>query len=372
MNYSITSCFDWFQVVFDHIPYYEEFSFEHGKPKSFNQLNTLLKILKINETFLTLMSDITYGMHGYKYRIPIVEGISILLFGPKNSSENYTTLLQVTGKGCAYLTTHDIWFDLFNYFNLCNAKFTRLDLATDIKGDYPLSIYKIYNCIKKGNYKSIFKKGYIITGTPPENEYEGKINPLTIYTGSKGNSSSFVRIYNKAVEQGLDPIAEPWLRIEIQIQDTSKIICIINAFMIAYEKNQLNLFNSVCLGTLQDFLTLTDNNGDILDLWEDLLNDIERIELFSNPKSKNSFDSSEEWFKRCCSRFLAMAILVYGETYVSKMVINNAYEYMREFDRQSLNVVNSKMYSLGFEKDKFKLIQVQKLGLDMYEVRNEK
>ena len=81
MNYSITSCFDWFQVVFDHIPYFEEFSLEHGKPKSFNQLNTLLKILKINETFLTLMSDITYGMHGYKYRIPIVEGISILLFG---------------------------------------------------------------------------------------------------------------------------------------------------------------------------------------------------------------------------------------------------------------------------------------------------
>ena len=236
MDYSITSCFDWFQVVFDHIPYYEEFSIQHGKPKSFNQLNQILKILKINENFFDLIQQMSFGMHGFKFKVPIVEGISILLFGPKNKNDNYTTLLQVSGRGCSYLTTFNIWSNLFNYCNSCNAKITRLDLATDIKGNYPLTIYEIYKKISKGNYKSIFKKGYIITGTPPNNEMEGKINPLTIYTGSKANTSSFCRIYNKAVEQDLDPINEPWLRIELQIQDISKISCIISAFLIAEEK----------------------------------------------------------------------------------------------------------------------------------------
>ena len=309
------------------------------------------------------MQQMSFGMHGFKFKVPIVEGISILLFGPKNKNDNYTTLLQVSGRGCSYLTTFNIWSNLFNYCNSCNAKITRLDLATDIKGNYPLTIYEIYKKISKGNYKSIFKKGYIITGTPPNNEMEGKINPLTIYTGSKGNTSSFCRIYNKAVEQDLDPINEPWLRIELQIQDISKISCIISAFLIAEEKNDINIFNSVALGTLQDFLTLLNDDGTIFDLWDNLINDYEKISLFSSPKSKNTFDSSEEWFKRCCSRFLAMAVLIYGEQYVKQMVLDNAYEYMIDFDRDSLNIVNSKMYSLGFGKDKFNLSDIHKTGI---------
>ena len=366
MNYTISSCFDWFQCVFDHIPYYDNFDINLGKPKSYKTLDEILNLLEIPEKFINFMSELNIGFHGFKFRVSLVEGINLLLFGPKNKNEKYTTLLQVTGVGCKYLLEKKLWFKLFNYCNQVNAKFTRLDPATDILGDYPLNMWIIYNCIRDGHFKSIYSKGYIITGVPPKNEYEAKVNPLTIYAGKKGASSSFTRIYNKAVEQGLDPIAELWLRIEMQIQDHSKITCIINAFLLAYDEDNLDLFNSVVLGTLNDFLILLDEEGEVHPLWNQLLEDIKAIEILSSPKSTNSFDSIEDWFKRSCSRFLAMYTLIYGENEMYKLVNELAYTNMAEFDRKSLNCVNEKLNSLGFKP--LTLNYVKNIGKDKIEI----
>ncbi|MBE6131600.1 MAG: replication initiation factor domain-containing protein [Erysipelotrichaceae bacterium] len=348
MSYTISSCFDWFQCVFDHIPYYDTFDINLGKPKSYIELDELLKLLEIPERFINFMCDLEQGFHGFKYRVSLVEGINLLLFGPRNKNDKFTTLLQVTGVGCRYLLERKLWFNLFNYCNQLSAKYTRLDPATDILGDYPLNMWVMYNCINDGYFKSIYSKGYIITGQPPKNEEEAKVKPLTIYAGKKGTSSSFTRIYNKAVEQGLDPLAEPWMRIEMQIQDHSKITCIINAFLLAYEEDNLDLFNSVVLGTLNDFLTLLDEEGNVHPLWSKLLEDIKAIEILSSPKSTNSFDTCCEWFKRSCSRFLAMYTLINGENELYKLVEELAYSNMAEFERKSLNCVNEKLSTLGY------------------------
>lgn len=362
----ITSCFDWFQCTFDHITYHESFDINMGIPSNFKQIDEILTILKMPDKFSDIINELKYGFLNYKFKLQLVEGITLLFFGSINKFDKHTTLLICSGVGCKYLTEHKIWFDLFNYCNSVTAHWTRLDPACDLRGKSSLNMWMIYNCILNDKYKSIFSKGYTITGQIPQNEDEGLIKPLTIYAGSKGSSSSFTRIYNKAVEQGLDPLNEPWIRIEMQIQDFTKINCIINAFLTSYIDNNLEIFNSVVLGTLHEFLTLLDDNDEIHPLWLELLNSASAIEIFSSPKASNSFDKKEDWFKRSCGNFLAMYTLVYGEKELNRFIYELVYENMSSLERSSLNCVNSKMYDLGFGMNKYSLSDVHKLGINNY------
>lgn len=123
------------------------------------------------------------------------------------------TFLDISGKGCRYLEQlHDLQFDWFNFLNsydsdLLNsqAHISRIDIALDLEDEeIPYAVFQkyalneLYVCRSKLLPKVVMMR--------EEN----------IYFGSE-HSDRLLRIYNKALEQGLP--GTYWIRLEFQLRN---------------------------------------------------------------------------------------------------------------------------------------------------------
>jgi len=106
-------------------------------------------------------------------------------------------------------------FDTLSLIPWCNsqgARITRLDLAIDVH-ETPVDIVGLTRVKQVKGDEGSAKKWNLITGSD---------NGVTLYIGSR-KSEKFMRIYNKAAEQGLEGVM--WSRFELEIkQDTCRTI----------------------------------------------------------------------------------------------------------------------------------------------------
>lgn len=179
---------------------------------TFKQIEDPTNVAELIGIDAALMVDCTFGFSGYRKSLKH-GNISIYYDG----REGMGCHVEMTGQGCRQyeaLFIESPWKLLFETILLNGGKFTRLDLAID-NVDGALSMDRIMAAILDHDsqirtlfgearriQKISFKTGQGIIGD-------------TIYLGS-AKSRLMIRIYNKALELGVDGI---YLRVEIQLRD---------------------------------------------------------------------------------------------------------------------------------------------------------
>lgn len=144
------------------------------------------------------------GFKGYRQR-DYREGISIHHGG--GIAQNMGSWLEMSGKGCRAFESlgHGDWERVFETVRTGDNNVTRLDVAFD-DTEGILDIEKLCRETIDGNYVSKFDNWSVLVGS----------GGSTITHGSK-SSAVFVRIYDKAKEQGLAE-GEHWIRVELQLR----------------------------------------------------------------------------------------------------------------------------------------------------------
>ncbi len=210
------------------------------------------------------------GRNGYRKRM-FFENISILSDG----ADGMGVCVDMTGTGCRAFETFSTcsWDDLFSELLYLveegAANITRLDVAFDDHTGI-LDIDRLRDDTDEHLYVSrsrTWKVEYGSAGT-------------TIYHGSP-RSNMYIRIYDKAAEQGLED--KHWIRVEMQMRDE---------IAVGYLKGlQQNTEGIQFRGVLHNYLRYVENSGDdsnmsrwpMTSYWEELLENIERIRCWSAP-----------------------------------------------------------------------------------------
>ena len=166
--------------------------------------------------------EVLKGVQGYSCRY-YFEGISIhyagngsiRFAGTDSEQEVRGAWLEMSGSGCRAFETygHGDWQKLLDYvvFNAENITTNRLDIAYDDFLGY-LDIRKIAEDTEKFNFVSKFRSN-------PEIIKSIGINDTAItVTHGRMKSDTFIRIYDKRLEQNAQEFTDHWVRNEIMLR----------------------------------------------------------------------------------------------------------------------------------------------------------
>lgn len=207
------------------------------------------------------------GRNGYKQRL-FFENINILYDG----AENMGICVDMSGQGCRAFETYSkvSWEQLFSTLNYYqdDFKITRLDVAYDDHTGI-LDIDVLRDDTDDHNYVSRSRSWKVEYGS----------SGTTIYHGSP-KSNMYIRIYDKAAEQGLED--RHWIRVELQMRDE-----IASGFVDQMMGHPLGVtFRGVLHNYLRYVVPSTDTNmsrWEITEYWQLLLDGINRIRCWSAP-----------------------------------------------------------------------------------------
>lgn len=149
----------------------------------------------------------------------------------------------------------------------------------------------------------------------PDGDYEigsPAVDGGTVYIGSR-KSDAFLRIYDKAKEQGLENTH--WTRFEIQLRNDSATSL---ARLLCNAKNDEDLFVELSLGILKGYIEFKDKNSDsnpsrrvCLPWWEKIVGDVSRVKA-SRVKSERTISNTVDWVERQVAPALAVVKDFYG------------------------------------------------------------
>lgn len=207
------------------------------------------------------------GRNGYRQRW-FFENISILFDG----AEGMGVCVDITGTGCRAFETYStaVWEDLF--FTLRSFpedyNITRLDMAFDDHTGI-LDIDVLRDDTDDHHYVSKSRTWMVQYGSAG----------TTIYHGSP-KSNMYIRIYDKAAEQGLED--EHWIRVEMQMRDE-----IARGFADGLVTTSVGvMFRGVLHNYLRYVVPQNDTNMSRWPLtfyWDDLLEGVQKIRCWSCP-----------------------------------------------------------------------------------------
>ena len=245
------------------------------------------------------------GRYFYKKRLSY-EGINIYYEG---MDENMGICVELSGKGCRNfekLGTGD-YNELFSYIaNNQELNITRIDIAYD---DYDglLDFDTIENDIKNYNYVSRFKVFKI------EKEYSKIIEKRSfcIYCGSKNQSDTLFRIYDKRAEQMRFEL-DHWVRFEMQLRN-ERADCFLNVLVAGSDLGQL------FAGVINNYLRFvvrskTDSNTsryETTQYWFNFLGTFEKVSLYI-PQHYYNETKLEKFVKTQVSGAVVAFIALFG------------------------------------------------------------
>lgn len=137
-------------------------------------------------------------------------GIHVAWGGTVNSPD-YGLCISAGGKAMRLIASQfkdsETWADVFFYVARSGGHCTRLDGYVDQLGNSYFTPNMVYTCLLEGRYASRSRKwDYRIS--------RGKSGiGETAYLGSRESNSRVMRVYNKAVEQGVEGV---WVRTEME------------------------------------------------------------------------------------------------------------------------------------------------------------
>lgn len=229
------------------------------------------------------------GKHGYKTQL--IDQTSKLIY-LKDGNQGMGHHVIASGNCCRYLD-NNVEENLFTIFRLhtYGAQFTRVDIALDIR-DKPDLFNNILHCYHNNLVISKFRTSKIIQGKTNQ-----EINSNTIYFGSR-QSNIMLRIYNKALEQGIDG---DWIRFELVFKKEY-----IPSMIEQIASTSINTFVKGILNNYIKFVDKKEKNvsrSKACKWWDEIIENIEKIKLYKE-EEENTLDEVKEWLLKQVSNSL--------------------------------------------------------------------
>ena len=266
-------------------------------------LNIIFRILKLNPADFERLDK---GGLGYKDQL-INNNVRIYFNGNKGMG----ICTSISGKGCRFMESQgqDLWSLLFRLARSARINITRLDLALDTSVKL---IDKIRAKIDKKEYISKSRSiSYICKSGSTSTRTE------TIYIGSR-SSDLMIRIYDKAVEQGLDEV--DWERWEIVLKKDK-----IKEAIPLLRKDISQTFKNILYTYFRPIKKIESNKSrSKVETWYlRFLGKVEKISLYRDPTQK-TIEDKWEWVEKQVAPTLALLSLAFDNTeFLSGLALGN-------------------------------------------------
>lgn len=256
-------------------------------------LQIVFRILRLNPADFEKLDK---GGLGYKDQL-INNNVRIYYNGNPGMGIN----TSVSGKGCRYMESQgiDLWSLLFRLAQSAKINITRLDLALDTS--FKL-IDKIRASIDKKKYISKSRSiSYICKSGKDSTRAE------TIYLGSR-SSDLMIRIYDKAVEQGIEEI--DWERWEIVLKKDK-----IREAIPLLEKDISQTFRNILYTYFRPLKKIESNKSrsKVESWYMKFLGQVEKVSLYRDPSQK-TIEDKWAWVEKQVAPTLALLSLAFENT----------------------------------------------------------
>lgn len=253
-------------------------------------VNNIISLLQLDvNDFITL----DHGKMGYKQQM-FYNDIYILYDGNQGMGIH----VIISGQGCRYYESENSLTDLIERINEVEGKLTRIDLAMDDKTGKVIPFKTLVKDITEANIVSKWK--YNIEIIKRSNK-DASIKGHTINIGS-GASRVYMRIYNKALEQGIEGI---WNRIELEIKKeyAEQVQKLIN-------KNNVGELMAKIINNYIRIVKPNENDANksrwkTKPYWEKLIAITEKQSLTVAPEEK-TIDNTKDWITKQIAPSLAL------------------------------------------------------------------
>lgn len=236
------------------------------------------------------------GAHGYRERW-FFESISIHYDG----REDMGVWCEMTGKGCRAFESYgngdyEALFELI-LSETENMNLTRLDAAYD-DHDGILDIVKLCEDTRKQEFVSRFNDWQVIEGSKGCSVTHGSMK-----------SDIFLRIYDKAAEQGLED-GSHWIRVELQMrrERASAFVGVNGAIGLVFCGVLLNYLRYV----EPDAVDTNRWRWPLKDYWSDLMEDACKIQLYQKPGVDYNPAVLQDYVIRQCGNAIDAYIKICG------------------------------------------------------------
>lgn len=268
-----------------------------------NGLGVVFRILRLNPTDFERLDK---GGLGYKGQL-INNNVRIYYDG----SVGMGICSSISGKGCRYMESQgiDLWSLLFRLARSARINITRLDLALDTNVKL---IDKIRASIDNKKYISKSRSiSYICKSGKESTRTE------TIYIGSR-SSDLMIRIYDKAVEQGIEEI--DWERWEIVLKKEK-----IKEAIPLLKKDISQTFRSILYTYFRPLKKVESNKSrSKVESWYlKFLGKVEKISLYRDPSQK-TIEDKWNWVEKQVAPTLSLLALAFDNTeFLSGLALGN-------------------------------------------------
>lgn len=266
-------------------------------------LGVIFRILRLNPADFEQLDK---GGLGYKDQL-INNNVRIYFNGNKGMGIN----TSISGKGCRYMESQgqDLWSLVFRLERSDKINITRLDLALDTSVKL---IDKIRQKIDKKEYISKSRSiSYICKSGSTSTRTE------TIYIGSR-SSDLMIRIYDKAVEQGIDGI--DWERWEIVLKKEK-----IKEAIPLLKKGISQTFKNILYTYFRPVKEVLSNKSrsKVCDWYLKFLGKVEKVSLYREPMEK-TIEDKWAWVEKQVAPTLALLSLAFENTdFLSGLALGN-------------------------------------------------
>lgn len=249
-------------------------------------VDQIIRLLGLSGTSIVWQSLDCY-MNGYPFRLSF-DGINIL-YGAR---DDMGVCLTMSGQGCRAFESYGTndWLGLFRFLvegvEGEDINITRIDLAFDDHTGI-LDIDTLVDDTDDHFYVSKSRWWKVEYGS------EG----TSIYHGSP-RSNTRIRIYDKAAERGMHD-GTHWIRVELQLRDEIASSCVDQLT----RSDVGDTFRAVLRNYLTYRVPSDDSNKSrwlIADYWEDLLQGVSAIRLWSSPGTEYNLFRMERWLVDQC------------------------------------------------------------------------
>jgi phage replication initiation protein len=270
------------------------------------------------------------GLYAYSRSAKICGGHGLMAWGGRQQKGT----LHVSLPGKALAVVRDTYrrspVGLLESVLRLDCKVSRIDIAFDDResdGGPFLAFWPMFRCLQGG---AVVARGrtynVVYDAVPIGDPFDCEEHGWTVYVGSRA-SDSYIRIYNKAVEQGVDG---HWIRVECEIKGDKA-----PSFAAAWAEHDFSAgFAAGILKGLLRFVVPNSRNDrvrawDTQPWWDDFLGSVASEQLGVSATYRDA-DDIRAWIQRQVAPGLAVIDAVWGEDALDEFINDGASRWTTE------------------------------------------
>jgi len=336
-----------FNTIFENTNLQNEYEETYKHPFILNLIN----LLGYTEEEVTVHD---FGRNRFKHKIILGENTTILFDGSKDEEDNPYNMLEMTGSACRdFESRNGNWFNLLDYLVRSGGyRFTRIDIAGDLKNDNEITMEWIRTKIERREIYTPFRNGSFI-GSFDLNSSEDRSNGNTIYLGSI-SSNKRLTIYDKLQEQrskGREHLLWAWIRFETRFKREF-------ANQVVYDLLQghidnLGIYYSQILYNLLDIKVkgVDDSRRSewkTVRVWKRFIGDVEKWKLKNaNESEESTIIKKEKWVRNSAGGSMANILGSYDIEDAPKVFTSFVKGKISKQTAVDLTIVNKSRVSKG-------------------------